>query len=281
MTARGAVTQQVQDRLAFAEDVARRAGVLALRYFRERDALVVETKGQQDVVSRADREVEELIRGALADRFPDDGFLGEETGGGGSYGQGPVWVVDPIDGTQCFLSGLPTWCVSIGLMVDGRIEAGVIVDPCADECFVGALGGGATCNGRPIAPADVSDFQAGLTEVGFSFRVPKAPTVSFIGRLIDAGGIYHRSGSGALGLAHVAAGRYIAYIEGHMNSWDSFAGAALVLAAGGWINDLTADDGVTDGAIVMASGCRLAERFYALAGEAGYDLPAPPPGFAR
>ena len=66
-----------------------------------------------------------------------------------------------------------------------------------------------------------------------------------------------------------------------MNSWDSFAGAALVLAAGGWINDLTANDGVTGGAIVMASGRRLAEQFYALAGEAGYDLPEPPPEFAR
>lgn len=277
MTARKPVPPPVQERLDFAEALARRAGALALRYFLDRDALAVETKGQQDVVSRADRDVEDLIRGALATRVPDDGFLGEESGGSGAYDRGAVWVVDPIDGTQCFLSGLPTWCVSIGLMVDGRIAAGVIVDPCADECFVGAIGGGATCNGRPIAPANVADFRAGLTEVGFSFRVPKAPTVAFIDRLIAAGGIYHRSGSGALGLAHVAAGRYIAYIEGHMNSWDSFAGAALVLAAGGWINDLTADDGVTGGAIVMACGRRLAHGLYALAGAAGYDLPAVPP----
>ena len=267
------VKRAVGERLAFAQDLAREAGVAALRHFRARDTLVVESKGLQDVVSRADREVEEIIRGALAERFPGDGFLGEETGGDGDFARGPVWVVDPIDGTQCFLAGLPTWCVSIGLMVDGRIAAGVIVDPCSDECFIGAVGGGATCNGRAIAPADVPDFRAGLTEVGFSYRIPKGPTIAFLERLIDAGGIYHRSGSGALGLAHVAAGRYLAYVEGHMNSWDSFAGAALILAAGGWVNDLTANDGVTRGSIVLASGSRLAPALCELAAAAGYDMP--------
>lgn len=266
------VTPAVAERLAFAEALTREAGAVALRYFRDRDALVVESKGLQDVVSRADREVEELIRGALADRFPGDGFLGEETGGSGDFSKGAVWVVDPIDGTQPFLAGLPTWCVSVGLMVDGRIAAGVIVDPCADECFSGAIGGGATCNGRPIAPADVADFRSGMTEVGFSTRVPKQPTLAFLDRLLDAGGMYHRSGSGALGIAHVAAGRYIAYVEQHMNAWDSFAGAALVLAAGGWINDLTADDGVVRGAAVVTSGRRLAPVLYDMARACGYPM---------
>jgi myo-inositol-1(or 4)-monophosphatase len=277
MTKTDEVAPAVAERLAFAEALTRRAGAAALRHFRDREALVVESKGLQDVVSRADREVEDLIRGALAERFPGDGFLGEESGGSGDFGKGPVWVVDPIDGTQCFLAGLPTWCVSVGLMVDGRIAAGVIVDPCADECFSGAVGkdgtgGGAFCNGRPIAPAGVADFRSGLTEVGVSFRIPRDPTVGFIDRLLEAGGIYHRSGSGALGLAHVAAGRYVAYIEGHMNAWDSFAGAALVRAAGGWVNDLTGNDGVTRGAVVMASGRRLAPALHAMAEAAGYPL---------
>lgn len=281
MTTMDGVAPAVRERIAFAETVTRMAGAAALRHFRERDALVVESKGLQDVVSRADREVEDIIRGALAERFPNDGFLGEESGGGGSYDRGPVWVVDPIDGTQCFLAGLPTWCVSVGLVIDGWIAAGVIVDPCADECFVGAVGGGAACNGQPIAPVDVADFRAGLTEVGYSFRVPRQPTVAFLDRLIDAGGMYHRSGSGALGLAHVAAGRYVAYIEGHMNAWDSFAGAALVLAAGGWVNDLTADDGITRGSLVMASGRRLAPAFHAMAAAAGFPVPALQPDTGR
>lgn len=266
------VDPTVRERLTFAEGLARDAAAVALRHFHARDALVVESKGLQDVVSRADREVESLIRGALAERFPKDGFLGEESGGDGDHDAGPVWVVDPIDGTQCFLAGLPTWCVSVGLMVDRRIAAGVIVDPCADECFVGALGGGSACNGRPIAPAGVADFRNGLTEVGVSFRIPRAMTVGFIDRLLEAGGIYHRCGSGALALAHVAAGRYVAYIEGHMNAWDSFAGAALVRAAGGWVNDLTGNDGLTRGAVVMASGRPLAPALHAMAEAAGYPL---------
>src|SRR3546814_3464723 len=79
---------------------------------------------------------EELIRGKLEARFPEDGFLGEETGAsqGGAAGQA-VWVVDPIDGTSCFLGGMPTWCVSIALVVNGEIEIGVIHDPNVDELY--------------------------------------------------------------------------------------------------------------------------------------------------
>ena len=102
-------------RFLAAQDVARDGGRLALRHFRNRDALTVEMKGAQDMVSKADREVEALIHGRLSMHFPGDGFLGEE--GGASDGtSGGLWVVDPIDGTAGFVVGIPVWCVSIAFV---------------------------------------------------------------------------------------------------------------------------------------------------------------------
>jgi len=270
------VTDDLEQRLRFAEGLAIEAGAEAHRWFRDLDSLHVEHKGPQDVVSEADRSVERMIRAAIAKAFPDDGFLGEESGSAQINGDRPIWVVDPIDGTQCFLAGIPTWCVSIGLVSGGRPVGGVIRDPNAAETFTGLAGHGATCNGRPMAPTDSGDFTSGLTEVGFSRRIPAGPTVRLIHDLIDAGGIYHRGGSGALGLAYVAAGRYIAYFEGHMNSWDSVAGIALISAAGGWTNDILHGNGLLDGAVIAASGQRLAPALKELAGSVGYTVLEPP-----
>src|SRR3546814_21139399 len=106
----------LQDRYAFVQDLAREAGGLAYDYYRSRAELAIESKGLQDIVSIADQKVEELIRGHLEARFPEDGFLGEETGAsrGGAAGQAGG-VVDPIAGTSFFLGGLPTRCCSFAL----------------------------------------------------------------------------------------------------------------------------------------------------------------------
>jgi len=172
--------------------------------------------------------VEEAIRGALQAQFPEDAVLGEE--GGRSAGSSEMlWIVDPIDGTQCFLDNIPCWCVSIGLVNRRRIVGGLIYDPLHDELFV-ADTGTATCNGRTMRPSSATDFSLGMVEIGWSTRVAPAATVDFIAALLEAGGIYHRGGSGALALAYVADGRYLAYFEAHMQIWDSCAGAALVSA---------------------------------------------------
>ncbi|MCS6779111.1 MAG: inositol monophosphatase [Geminicoccaceae bacterium] len=237
-------------RLAAACAVARQAGALALRHFRARDRLVVERKGLQDLVSAADREVEATIRDRLAHLFPEDGFLGEE--GGRATGTAGTWVVDPIDGTWCFLSGIASWCVSLAWVRDGRIELGVIYDPCADELFAARAGGGATLDGRPIRVADATSLAEGTVSVGFSHRSRPEEVAPVFGRLLAAGGMYHRHGSGALGLAWTACGRLIGYIEPHMNSWDALAGLLLVAEAGGRVNDFLAGDGLVAGNRVVA-----------------------------
>ena len=266
------ISPSISQRIDFAQGLACEAGALALEYFAHLDRLTQETKGPQDTVSEADRAVEAFIRNALAERFAGDGFLGEESGSSAITGGGPIWVVDPIDGTQCFLSGIASWCVSIGLVYEGRIVGGVIRDPCHEETFTAAAGAPARCNGRPMRPSKATDWTDGFVEVGWSPRVPPKPTVQFIASLLERGGIYRRCGAGALGLAYVADGRYLGYFEGHMNIWDSCAGAALVQAAGGWVNDVLANDGLHQGSLVLAGGPGLAGPLRALARETGHDV---------
>ena len=156
----------------------------------------------------ADREVEALIRERLAVAFPGEGIIGEEGGDDRSdpSNTSVVWVVDPIDGTQCFLAGIPSWCVSIGMVVDTSVALGVVHDPVVGECFAGGRDLGAFCNGRAVTASAASSFAEGMLEVGYSFRRPPETTLALLARLLRENGIYHRSGSGALSLAYVAAG---------------------------------------------------------------------------
>jgi myo-inositol-1(or 4)-monophosphatase len=237
-------------RLAATEAVAREAGALALRHFRNLEALAVESKGLQDIVSRADREVEELIRERLQSLFPEDGILGEEAGLAPG-GEG-TWVVDPIDGTWCFLHGIGAWCVSIAYVRGRRTELGVIYQPDTGELFAARRGAGATLDGRAIRVSNATSLRDGTLSVGFSHRSQPQEVAPLIGRLLEQGGMYHRHGSGALGLAWAACGRLIGYVEPHMNSWDALAGLILVEEAGGLVNDFLEGEGLMKGNKVVA-----------------------------
>lgn len=249
----------LQDRYAFVQGLAREAGNLAYDYYERRADLAVESKGLQDVVSVADKKVEELIRSALEERFPEDGFLGEESGPSGEAVAGQaVWVVDPIDGTACFLSGMPTWCVSIAMVLNGEIEIGVIYDPNVHELYAARRGQGTFLNGRRQPVPSAQSVRDGLFGTGFSQRARPEDLVPFIDGLLREGGMFMRNGSGALMLAYVAVGRLVGYYEPHINSWDSLAGLLLVREAGGWTCDFLADDGLTRGNVCAAAAPAVA-----------------------
>lgn len=245
---------EVENRVDAADAIIRRGGKLALDYFRAPDRLQVEHKGPQDRVSEADREVERLIRDELDRRFPRDRFLGEETGlVEPSDASGFTWVVDPIDGTDCFVHAIPVWSVSIALLRGEEIAAGLVFDPCADELFRAARGDGARLNGAPVRASDARSIDAGVVGVGFSHRVDPAPTFAALAALASAGGLFQRNGSAALTLAYVAAGRYLGFFEAHINSWDVLAGLALVAEAGGRCSPFLDDDGLHRGNPVVAA----------------------------
>lgn len=241
-----------QARYDAAVDVAREAGAVALGHFRRRGELTIESKGQQDLVSQADRETEAVIKERLAALFPDDAFVGEETGADGVDGLRGTWVVDPIDGTQPFLLGLPTWCVSIAYVVDGEITVGVIYNPVTDDLYAARRGEGATWNGSPMQVSTAQQLDEGLTGLGCSARTTPEDLGHIAERLRAAAGLFHRCGSGALTLAYVATGQLIGYVEMYINSWDCLAAILLVEEAGGTVNPFLAENGVTGGGRIVA-----------------------------
>jgi myo-inositol-1(or 4)-monophosphatase len=210
--------------------VAREAGAFAKSRFLDRSALTIESKGAQDWVSEADRDTETLIRTLLAKAFPQDGFLGEEHGGAQS---GPMWIVDPIDGTINFVHGVRYWCISIAFWDGEKPVVGVIYDPMADECFSAALGAGAHCNGTRLQVSTCGALSAAMMCHGYVPRQNRARAFAERNALYDAGVAIKDMGAGALMLAHVAAGRYDGYAEEHMHPWDALAGLMLIEEAGG------------------------------------------------
>jgi myo-inositol-1(or 4)-monophosphatase len=248
----------LDNRLRVAEAVVRQAGRVAADHFARRELLRIDRKGAQDLVSEADRTCEDLIVAGLAHLFPGDGFLGEERGSRNRDAPA-VWVIDPIDGTHNFLTGIPFWCVSLGMVRDGELVLGIIYHPLAGELYSARKGGGAFLNGQPIKVSGETHLTRGRICIGFSYRRPVAEHVRAIDAVLGTGCEYLRLGSGALGLAYTAAGRIDAYWERHMNSWDAAAGLVLVREAGGWTNDFLGDDGLTAGSEVLAATPGLAE----------------------
>lgn len=245
--------EELARRREIAREVVREAGVSALGFFRRRAELEIEAKtGGQDVVSIADRSVEDLIRARLARAFPEDGLLGEERGL--SEGRsGLTWVIDPIDGTSCFVHGFDNWCVSVALMQGGRSLLGFIFAPCRDEFFEAEEGMGATLNGAPIRTDTHATVQDCFIGLGANNRVPPRRVALFLEKLLEAGGMFVRNGSGALSLAEVACGRLGGYYEPHINIWDCAAGLCLIREAGGFTDDFTAADLLAGGAIAAAA----------------------------
>lgn len=245
----------LEQRFTFAQAIAREAGVLALDYFRNFAALTVHSKGVQDMASEADLATEVLIRKGVEAQFPQDAFLGEETSDTFRIEPGKgTWIVDPIDGTQPFINGIPSWCIAIAFVEDHHIRIGVVYDPVHDEMFAAQEGKGAWLNGKALRTAEANSLRDGLVCVGFSNRVPPEAVLEPLTRMLHRKGMYHRNGSGALSLAYVAAGRLIGYFEPHMNSWDFAAGALLVREAGGRTNDcLPSAQAMIDGGLMLAA----------------------------
>jgi myo-inositol-1(or 4)-monophosphatase len=239
-------------RLAFATDLIQEAGNVALGYFRRLDTLVVKSKGLQDMASEADLNTEILIRDRLKAGFSEDAFFGEETGCSEFAEDAGIWVVDPIDGTQPFLSGLCSWCISIAYVLGGKLEMGLVYSPGRQELFSGGLQAPATLNGNAIRVSSAGGLTNGIVGVGYSPRVTPGEFLPLFSNLLRSGGTFYREGSGALTLCYVACGRLIGYVEPHINSWDCLGAIAVIQAAGGQINDFLANEGLWKGNRIIA-----------------------------
>lgn len=253
----------ILERRRFAERIAVKAGDIGMEYFRNRSSLTIESKGHQDMVSEADKNVELFLRAEIARAYPDDGILGEEHGleAGRS---GLTWVLDPIDGTANFVNGIPAWSVVVACVSPEDTLIGVIHDPSAGETFSASLGGGATVNGQAMHCSTATRLSAGSLGVGVSNRVDWRNTVALVADLMARGGLFFRNASGAVMLAYTAAGRLLGYVEEHMNAWDCVAGLLMIREAGGRIHSIPVADMLRDGSLIITGGAQLFDEIDAL-----------------
>jgi len=224
-------------RLTAACAIVREAGQLARDYFNRRDRLEIELKGTQDLVSIADRAVEDLIRSKLTQAFPDDDIIGEEGGTEVARPEAPLWVIDPIDGTANFLRGMPYWSVALALVIEHQTVIGVTYDPVHDELFAARRGHGATRDGQPIHVSGCTDPQQAVIASTFTFKMRADDYLDLLQGILRGGSDHRRLGSTALMMCHTADGRLDGCATLYCNSWDVIGGLLLVHEAGGFASD--------------------------------------------
>jgi myo-inositol-1(or 4)-monophosphatase len=262
-----------------AEQAAYAAGT-HLQASRSRLAEVVITqRSPAEVVQAVDAEARALIRDVIGKQFPEHRFVGDEVSPGRAAWVGeqaskwseqhdPLWVVDPIDGIANYLRGYPQYAVSIALVEHGAVQLGVVYDPCRNEFFGAIRGRGAVLNGEPIrtaAPrAAIESLAATVFPRGASPRMPDY--MAELGRMLRGFGGVRRSGSTALELAYLAAGRIDAFWAHDLLPWDTAAGVVLLSEGGATLH---ARDGVPllASESVLACPPHLYEPFLSLLAE--------------
>jgi myo-inositol-1(or 4)-monophosphatase len=249
-------------RLQFAQPLARRCGELAVD---ESKQLCVSSKGAHDVFTQADLAVERHIRDAITQAFPGDIVVGEEMGGQREVAAtGDFWLVDPIDGTANYAADIPRWCISIGYLVAGQPTLGVLFDPVLNRLYSAALGQGAWQDGNKLSARGTTALNGATVELGWSARRSPQAYLGKAAALLEAGCAFTRRGSGALGLADVAAGRVDGYAELHINAWDCAAGILLVAEAGGRANDFFTPEGIHSGGLLVTGTAGIYDSLLSL-----------------
>jgi myo-inositol-1(or 4)-monophosphatase len=205
--------------------------------------IVWQEKGATDFVSEVDLGAEKRILEIVRRHVPGAAFLAEETASTISaerQSSGIVFVIDPLDGTTNFLHGYPEYAVSIGVLVDGSLAAGVVIDVPSNECFTATAGGGAQLDGSPIHVSKIENPQRALFGTGFPFvrHEEIAPYTQQLARVMAGASGVRRAGAAALDLASVACGRFEGFWEIRLSPWDIAAGMLIVREAGGVVTTL-------------------------------------------
>jgi myo-inositol-1(or 4)-monophosphatase len=251
---------------------ARAAGAIVLRYMNRVDGLKVEEKSRMDFATEVDRMAEAEIVRELKRAYPDHGVLGEETGASGKS-KDKVWVIDPLDGTHNYLHGFPHFCVSIGFVDHGDLLHAVIYDPLRDELFTASKGDGAFVNDRRMRVTKRETLTGALLGTGFPYRqrAHLEDQLAMTRALLREAEDIRRTGSAALDLAYVAAGRLDGFFEIGLKPWDMTAGCLLVREAGGHFCDFTGQSGLPASGNLIAANHLLAA---AMVGAIAPVLPA-------
>jgi myo-inositol-1(or 4)-monophosphatase len=215
----------------------------------------VAKKGTIDLVTEVDIAIETMFRKMIGERFPEHAILGEELGGSATAPAGPCWVFDPIDGTTNFAHGLPIFCSSLALEIDGVAEVGAVYDPNRKELFTAERGGGAWLNGVPIHVSAAATLVDAMLVTGFPYDVHGRveEIVGLFARFVGQARAVRRLGSAAIDLCYVAAGRMDGFWERDLKPWDVAAGALIVSEAGGAVTNMQGEPFTSRGQHVVAA----------------------------
>lgn len=248
----------MQALLNTAVKAARKGGDLALRYLNRISDRDVRAKARNDFVTQVDQAAEAAIIASIRERYPDHAILAEESGA--RPGDEHTWIIDPLDGTTNFIHGFPVFSVSIALQLHGELEVAVIYDPCRQELFTARRGSGAQLDGRRIRVSPRSSLEAALIGTGFPYRGNAGWLPAYLPMLQDVlehtAGV-RRTGSAALDLGYVAAGRLDAFWEFGLQRWDIAAGMLVIREAGGIVSSLASGEEVLDCGHVLAGSPRI------------------------
>lgn len=228
--------------LEVAQQAAIKAGeILSAGYGTQ---FTIESKSEKnDLVTEYDKKSEHTIISYIKEKFPESGFLAEESGE--SEKQTELrWIIDPLDGTVNFAHGIPIFAISIAAEYKGEIVCGVIYQPLLKEMFTTLKGGGSFLNGVPLSVSNVSDFSRSFLVTGFPYNIVNHGrnwADHFIG-IVKSGIPVRRLGSAALDLAYTAAGRFDGFWEIGLSPWDVAAGILMVREAGGIVKNYEGDE---------------------------------------
>ena len=223
--------------LATAVEIVVRAGDIQRQG--QQTGFRIDKKGAIDLVTEVDLACERMCREVIAERFPDHGILAEELGGPGE-GATHRWVFDPLDGTTNYAHGLPIFCASLALEIDGRAAVAAIYDPSRQELFTAERGTGAFLNGAAVRPSGTSALLDALLVTGFPYDIHRRTDemIRLFAAFLGTARAVRRLGSAALDLCYVAAGRFDGFWEQYLKPWDVAAGALIVEEAGGRVTGM-------------------------------------------
>jgi len=243
----------------FLNRLATESGKILLKYFGTN--IRIDYKGRTNPVTRADRESERIIKKAIEEKFPNDKLICEESC--------PVpeamdtrnryWIIDPLDGTVNFTHGFRTFCVSIAVMENKEITAGIIFNPFTKERFFARKGKGAFKNGKRIFVSDISDMSKSLLVTGFPYHTYKNPKNIFrlFNRFATRVQGIRRLGSAAMDLCYTGEGIFEGFWEENLGSWDVAAGVLIVKEAGGTVTDFSGGENYLFGKNIVASNSKI------------------------
>ena len=252
--------------LATAIEAVTRAGSVQLAHFGT--DLRIDKKGAIDLVTEIDLRVEREFRQMIAERFPDHAVLGEEFASADDRAAAPpyCWVFDPIDGTTNYAHGLPIFCSSLALEIDGAVAVGAVYDPTRRELFTAERGEGAWLNGRPLRVSSADTLLDSLLVTGFHYGIHRDPEelVGLFREFIGRSRAVRRLGSAALDICYAAAGRFDGYWEAKIQPWDIAAGSLILQEAGGRVTTLTGGAFQSRAGSVLATNGRIHDLMLAV-----------------